>query len=350
MASRSRELQDLEEFDRADAHGPSLADAPDVTDREALEIAGLPVPRLAAEVRKVAAEQRLAVVNGKDSAIRLAILLVALVGTAVLASLLDTWAVWVVYWLVAGAVFTSCFAAVHEALHGSLFDHPVFNHAAGLLTGTLSMMPYSTYRAYHLEHHLKTHEEGDTEPILVVRSIPAYVATVVFAIAGLAVILWTQFVAVLFGRGAGWAHKRRRPGMDLASGAAMVLAIAALVMAGFTFGWRWPLLLWLAPLAVYFPLAGLISTTEHYECAYGPGSVFVTTRTVLSSAALRFLVWNANYHTAHHLLAAVPGYNLERLHALIEQDCQVVEQSYVRYHLGALGRVRRKQFPDEPDW
>lgn len=36
--------------------------------------------------------------------------------------------------------------------------------------------------------------------------------------------------------------------------------------------------------------------------------------------AVRFLYWQMNYHIEHHMYAAVPCYNLGRLHELIRYD------------------------------
>jgi fatty acid desaturase len=41
---------------------------------------------------------------------------------------------------------------------------------------------------------------------------------------------------------------------------------------------------------------------------------------VILNPFLRFLYWHMNYHTEHHMYAAVPCYNLGRLHALIMPD------------------------------
>jgi fatty acid desaturase len=35
---------------------------------------------------------------------------------------------------------------------------------------------------------------------------------------------------------------------------------------------------------------------------------------------VRFLYWQMNYHTEHHMYAAVPCYNLPRLHRVIKHD------------------------------
>jgi len=43
-------------------------------------------------------------------------------------------------------------------------------------------------------------------------------------------------------------------------------------------------------------------------------------RTFTLNPVVRFLYWQMNYHTEHHMYAAVPCYNLKHLHALIRHD------------------------------
>jgi fatty acid desaturase len=43
-------------------------------------------------------------------------------------------------------------------------------------------------------------------------------------------------------------------------------------------------------------------------------------RTVELNPVLRFLYWQMNYHTEHHMYAAVPCYNLRKLHKAILAD------------------------------
>lgn len=44
-------------------------------------------------------------------------------------------------------------------------------------------------------------------------------------------------------------------------------------------------------------------------------------RTIYMNPVFRFLYWNMNYHTEHHMFPMVPFHALPRLHALIKDDC-----------------------------
>ena len=43
-------------------------------------------------------------------------------------------------------------------------------------------------------------------------------------------------------------------------------------------------------------------------------------RTITLDPISSFLYWHMNYHTEHHMFAAVPTYNLKRLHTTLASD------------------------------
>lgn len=63
---------------------------------------------------------------------------------------------------------------------------------------------------------------------------------------------------------------------------------------------------------------------------------------------MSYLYWNMNYHAEHHMYAAVPFYNLPRLHKALENDLPEPINGYWRGVLHVL-RVRHRQKSD-PDY
>jgi fatty acid desaturase len=55
----------------------------------------------------------------------------------------------------------------------------------------------------------------------------------------------------------------------------------------------------------------------------------LNTRTIYLNPVLSFLYWNMNYHTEHHMYAAVPCYNLPKLHRLIKDDLPAVPNGLI---------------------
>jgi fatty acid desaturase len=65
--------------------------------------------------------------------------------------------------------------------------------------------------------------------------------------------------------------------------------------------------------------------------------------TVRFNPALRFLYWSMNYHIEHHMYAAVPFYNLKKLHKVLADDYPAPQKSFVAgmRNLLAVKRIQR---------
>ena len=64
----------------------------------------------------------------------------------------------------------------------------------------------------------------------------------------------------------------------------------------------------------------LCNNTQHIGLQDKVPDFRLCCRTFTLSPALQFLYWHMNYHTEHHMYAAVPCYRLGRLHTLIRHD------------------------------
>jgi fatty acid desaturase len=84
--------------------------------------------------------------------------------------------------------------------------------------------------------------------------------------------------------------------------------------------------LWLVPILTTFGvfyggwLRFLCNNTQHAGLQDDVPDFRLCTRTVLLGPLTRFLYWHMNYHIEHHMYAAVPCYNLGRLHRAIRHD------------------------------
>lgn len=61
--------------------------------------------------------------------------------------------------------------------------------------------------------------------------------------------------------------------------------------------------------------------TQHAGLAEDVLDYRLNTRTMKLNPVLRFLYWNMNYHTEHHMFTSVPYHALPELHELIKNDC-----------------------------
>lgn len=84
--------------------------------------------------------------------------------------------------------------------------------------------------------------------------------------------------------------------------------------------------LWLVPVLVTLaPFYGgwllfLCNNTQHVGLQDNVPDFRLCTRTIRLNPLVQFLYWHMNFHTEHHMYAAVPCYNLGKLHRAIEAD------------------------------
>jgi fatty acid desaturase len=250
-----------------------------------------------------------------------------------LAVLAGRWEVWLPAWVAMAVVLLGAVAAAHESVHGNLARRPWVGALGGHLAGLLLLVPYESYRAYHLEHHRSTattdDPEGDT-------TVPSRLVHLLLPIGGVAfwVELWSHGLATVAGRPPRWVRtpaQRRALRRDVAT---TMAAVAAAVAAGVA----WPVVaaLWLAPLAVLFALVLPFVLLPEHHGAWGAARAnpVEVTSTVRSNALLRLAFWNTNLHAAHHHQPRVPALALPRLDELVAplQPEGWRTRSYVAWH------------------
>ncbi len=84
--------------------------------------------------------------------------------------------------------------------------------------------------------------------------------------------------------------------------------------------------LWVVPLVITFPimfgawLQSLCNSAQHIGLSDNVTDFRLCCRTIYLNPVLQFMYWHMNYHTEHHMFAAVPCYRLGRLHRLIKSE------------------------------
>ncbi len=109
--------------------------------------------------------------------------------------------------------------------------------------------------------------------------------------------------------------------------------------------------LWLLPVLITFGrfygrwLQWLCGRTQHTGLTDNVPDFRLCSRTVILSPFVRFLYWHMNYHIEHHMYAAVPCYNLGRLHKAIKDDLPYCPRGlYAAWK--KIVEIRRKQNVD----
>jgi fatty acid desaturase len=100
----------------------------------------------------------------------------------------------------------------------------------------------------------------------------------------------------------------------------LLVGHALLTAVSLYFGlWLLPVLITLAPFYGGW-LLFLCNNTQHVGLQDNVPDYRLCTRTIILHPFVRFLYWHMNFHTEHHMYAAVPCYHLAQLHEVIRQD------------------------------
>ena len=88
---------------------------------------------------------------------------------------------------------------------------------------------------------------------------------------------------------------------------------------------------WLLPLAIGQPFLRWVLLAEHTGCAYSSDGL-ANTRTTLTLAPVRWVMWNMPFHAEHHLYASLPFHALPAAHPLIAPHLRHLDRGYLRVH------------------
>lgn len=247
-------------------------------------------------------------------------------------------------WTVAPAVLllglaqAALFAPVHETMHLTAFASRRANAVVGWIAAAPSLLNSHFYAPFHLAHHRHTQDEA-RDPELSPRppaTLPGYAARV------LAVQYWRARARVIAAcwRGDLWGFAFIPPAAAprvIRSVRAMSLAVpGAAVASALAWGFWTPVLFWIGPQLLGQPFLRLYLLTEHTGCTHDRDGL-ANTRTVLTNAALRLLMWNMPFHAEHHLYPSIPFHRLPAAHGAVRERLRAVEPGYARWHARYLG-------------
>ena len=246
------------------------------------------------------------------------------------ALLAQAWLAWpwvILAVLLHGSVVKFSINAVHEFVHGTVFTRKWPNRLFMYVYSFLGWLHPHFFWASHTEHHKFTmHPPHDLEVVAPCRI--SFRHFLLYGIFDRQMVLGPIRQNLSYARGRfsdeGWeGHllKENTTKREMTIWARVLLAGHALIaIVSLYFGY------WLIPLLISFTPAygGLLQQACNALQHTGlPGEVSdyrLSCRTVRLNPLLEFLYWNMNYHTEHHMYAAVPFYNLKKLHAAIADD------------------------------
>ena len=260
--------------------------------------------------------------------------------------LAGAWPVWLAVFVAQGCILVGSYSAMHEAAHGMLYRSARANRVASLLWASTILVNSSLWRSFHLEHHAHTGDAEDPENRYKV-DVTRRAQYLLFPLGGLQFLgqLLAESISSVAGRFPDYVRPNANRRAMRIDGVVLVSVIAALIAATLA---QPAIVLHLWGGAFLLTACVLLPGTainEHYGCAT-EGSALETTRTVVSNRVFRFLVWNSNFHTGHHLVASVPFHKVPVLHEQIETRTTHLARSYTAFHLEVLRSCGRPQRAD----
>lgn len=219
---------------------------------------------------------------------------------------------------------------MHELGHGTVFKTRALNAFFVRVVSFFGWNHPDMFNASHQRHHRYTlHPPDDQEVILpVTLTVKNFVEQAICNPRGLIWVVkysW-RIAAGRIGSEGGWEaicfpvdqpQLRRAPILwaRCLLGGHIVIALASLY-----FGlWIIPVLVSCAPFIGGW-LFFLCNNSQHVGRHDNVPDFRLCCRTILPNPVVRFLYWQMNYHTEHHMYAAVPCYNLKRLHEAIRHE------------------------------
>ncbi len=234
--------------------------------------------------------------------------------------------------LTLGAALAFGFCAMHECGHRTAFASREISDAVAWWAGVLSFYNADFYRRYHQWHHRYTHQPG-LDPELE-DPPPSTLAAYLLELSGLP---W--WLAKLRGhwrglRGdfSGCPYIPEEAAAQVRDSIRRQFAVyGVLLLASIPAGNGLLLWAWLLPLALGQPLLRFVLLAEHGGCATTDNGL-QNTRTTLTAAPLRWLMWNMPFHSEHHLYPSLPFHALAAAHRDLAPQLGHIAPGYVAVH------------------
>jgi fatty acid desaturase len=266
------------------------------------------------------------------------------------------------WWAVALIVFVhgTCYSfminAVHELVHRSVFKTRWLNDFFVRIFGFLGWIHFEHFYTSHMRHHQYTlHPPDDLEVVLPIRLMVKHFFQNGFVNPRGAYYTIKNCIRLARGKFEGeWELKlfpeNEMPKRRAVMGWARTLLVGHALLLGISLYCGW----WMLPLLITFaPFYGgwlffLCNNTQHIGLQDDVPDFRLCCRTFTVNPLAQFLYWHMNYHIEHHMYAAVPCYNLARLHRTIEHDLPPCPSGIVATWK-EIAAIQRKQV-EEPQY
>jgi fatty acid desaturase len=197
----------------------------------------------------------------------------------------------------------------HDAVHGCVSRSKLVTYLIGTWAWSATLMSYTLYRQYHLDHHRIVNMPHDIDRVQVSRftSNPRLGAAL-------------RVLIYLGGYPMYWATQVTRYAAQLSFGLKVRMYLElALIFGGIAA--LYPLMGKVAFFSVVGTqtvvgafFASVTSMCEHFGIEYHPDHAYSSRTYATRSRLLNFLWSGTTFHNEHHKYAGIPYYNLRRFH------------------------------------
>lgn len=272
---------------------------------------------------------------------RLSILILAYMA-GLFAIQFDSIYTWGLAEILLGILLAGLFSVMHYCSHATLLPNKHLNRILGTLFSVPILMNFSLYKFFHLVHHQRTSQPGDTEPKGEIDSFWGYLLAFsnwdfIYGFFRLSIASFFNYCPFFI------RNKKQLNQVKLDT----VLLLGWLIfIVSLTFYYPKFILLgyWL-PLQIGLSFNFYTSFAEHYECDLSKNKLSNTRTVYLNNPFLKYFLFNSNYHAEHHFLPSVPPWNLPKVNFYIKESLQHTGKSYYQIHKEQLKKIFDRQKP-----
>ncbi|MEM7270047.1 MAG: fatty acid desaturase [Pseudomonadota bacterium] len=261
-----------------------------------------------------------------------------------------TWGTWIALpvFMAHGVLINFLYAAQHELSHGTPFKTKAVNEWMGRLVGFLMLYPRDFDQIQHFAHHQHTSDwEKDGELAREPYTLKSY-------------LLWTSGVTYWTTRFTRlWRFLRGivvepyvRPDQHakvIREGRIHVALYGLIALVSLAFESWAAVILWLAPMLAMKWVHQLQNTIEHLGLEHS-GDIMTNTRSTATNALMRWMCWQMQYHTAHHMFPSVPFWKLRELNTAMETGVgrPAHRMTYLGFQVEVIRKLISKSEVDYP--
>ncbi|QUX97067.1 fatty acid desaturase [Marinomonas sp. CT5] len=242
-----------------------------------------------------------------------------------------TWWVAPLFFIYALLYGTASDSRWHECSHGTAFKTPWMNSVVYYIASFMVIREPKIWKWSHARHHTDTIVVGRDYEIMGRR--PTRVLRHILALFGLPQTWGTlkSLTRHALGRLStdenSFVPASEYKSIFQTARLMLILYVVIIATAVYFRSWYFAMMIGPLPAMAGVWLAYIFGLTQHAGLAENVLDHRQNCRTIYMNPVMRFLYWNMNYHTEHHMFPMVPYHQLPQLHQLMKGDCPPVYPS-----------------------